>query len=46
MEDSDNFMDKFTYIGLKQGLQYCINVMLHQNREKLLFNIDETIQEQ
>jgi len=41
MEDSDNSMGEFIYIAIKQGLQHCVNVMLHQNRElDLLFNIN------
>jgi len=35
-----NFL-AIVYIGIKQGLQHCVNVMLHQNRElDLLFNIN------
>jgi len=41
MKDSDNSIGEFTYIGIEQGLQHCVNMMLHQNRElDLLFNID------
>lgn len=33
MEDSDNSIDKFTYLGVEQGLQDCVNVILHQNHQ-------------
>lgn len=41
MENSDNSIGEFTYLGIEQGLQDCINVILHQNHEiELLFSID------
>ena len=41
MKNSDNSMGKFTYLGIEQGLQDCVNPILHQNHElELLFNID------
>jgi len=41
MEDSDNSIGEFTYLGIEQGLQDCVNVILHQKHQiELLFNID------
>lgn len=41
MEDSNNPIREFTYLGIAQGLKYCININLHTNRElQLQFNID------
>ncbi|EZA52816.1 hypothetical protein X777_08139, partial [Ooceraea biroi] len=41
MEDTDNSIGEFTYLGIAQGLRNCVNVDLHINHElHLQFNID------